>query len=522
MTLSLEDTMKGTVAELRRTFESGLTLPYKWRLGQLKALEAMVKSHKKEILEAIYKDLRKPEAEADMTELAVAEQEVRDSLVNLHKWMQPEEVPTPAWLVPAKCELRRDPYGVVLSISPFNYPFQLAFVPIMNALAAGNCVLLKPSELTPHVSALFARLIPAYLDTRAVQVVEGGIAETSALLAQRWDLVFFTGSEAVGKIVHQACARHLTPCVLELGGKSPVVVDKSVRDVQLAARRVVWGKFVNVGQTCIAPDYVLCHKDVYHAFLQAAKDEIRTMFSTDTSASPDLARIVSTRHAQRLADLLNDKSFKVEAGGEVNVPEKFIAPTLLSGVSLDSRVMEDEIFGPILPILQVNSTEEAVSIIRRKPQPLALYIFAHDRTICDDVMNQVPSGGVCLNDTLVHFACTTLPFGGIGTSGLGQYHGRFSFETFTHVRGVLSRWDHWLGDVPAMLRYAPYSPLKHKAFRLLTDAVAGVEFKTTLFTVNGTLNLVKALLMVLGVVYLVQQLGKEGTGWSGFLPSRGV
>ena len=433
----------------------------------------------------------------------------------------------------------------MLVIAPFNYPFQLAIVPVLNALAAGNCVLLKPSELTPHVSALLARLLPAYLDRRAARVVEGAIAETTALLNQRWDLVFFTGSETVGKIVHQvthpptrpspflhvqqlipithlqACAKHLTPCILELGGKSPVVVDKSVRDIQLAARRVVWGKFVNVGQTCIAPDYVLCHQEVYPAFLQAAKDEMRVMFSDKMKDSPDLARIVSTRHAERLAGLLKEKPGKIEVGGDVNVDEKYIAPTLISGVSLDSKLMEDEIFGPILPVLPVSSTEEAVAIIRRKPQPLALYIFANDRVVCDHMMNQIPSGGVCLNDVLVQFACGTLPFGGVGTSGLGQYHGRFSFETFTHVRGVLSRWDHWLGDLPASLRYAPYSPLKHKMFRALTDAVAGVEFRTTVFSAANVKVFVKGLLMALGLLYLFQ-LGKEHSGadWSGLLPKR--
>jgi aldehyde dehydrogenase (NAD+) len=352
----------------------------------------------------------------------------------------------------------REPLGLVLIISPWNYPVQLLLSPLVGALAAGNAALLKPSEVTPHVSAALARRVPEYLDSEAVAVVEGGVQEVTALLGERFDHVFYTGNGTVARVVMAAAAKHLTPVTLELGGKSPCIVDDDV-DVEIAARRIAWGKFMNAGQTCIAPDYVLVSERREQALVEALAKAIREFYGDDPRATPDYARIVNGRHYQRVARLLKDGD--VVVGGQTDESQNYVAPTLLRNVSPDADAMREEIFGPVLPILKVKDVAEAIRFVNEREKPLALYVFSNDERVQQEVLSRTSSGGVCVNGTLMHLANARLPFGGVGPSGMGAYHGRHSFETFSHRKSVLRR---KLARDPKFL-YPPYGKLKTRLAR---------------------------------------------------------
>jgi aldehyde dehydrogenase (NAD+) len=352
--------------------------------------------------------------------------------------------------------------GVVLIISPWNYPLQLLLVPLVGAIAAGNCAVLKPSEITPAMSDLFARRLPNYVDRESIQVVEGGVAETTALLAERFDHIFYTGNGTVGRIVMEAAAKHLTPVTLELGGKSPCIVDQHT-DLDVAAKRIIWGKFFNAGQTCVAPDYVLVQQAIEDALLARMKQTLVEFFGDDPSKSPDYGRIVNERHHQRLMKLLPG-SGEVVAGGVGDEEKRYIAPTILRNVPADAPVMADEIFGPILPVLKYAGIDEAIARVNARPKPLALYLFTNDEEVQKRVLERTSSGGVTVNHTLLHLTVPALPFGGVGASGLGAYHGKFSFETFSHRKSVLIK-PTWL-DLKFI--YPPYDKTKRKLVRWLT------------------------------------------------------
>lgn len=446
------------VARLRSHFDSGATKSLRWRLSQLDALEHLLMEREGDILEALHKDLGKPETEALLSEVRMIVGEVRLTRKKLRSWMKPERVRTPLIALPGRSYIYREPLGLVLIIAPWNYPFQTAVLPLVGALGAGNCVVLKPSEVAPHTSAAIAKWIPKYLDTKAVQVVEGGVPETTELLRQKWDHIFYTGNGTVGRIVMEAASKHLTPVTLELGGKSPTIVDETA-DLDGAAKRIVYGKFFNAGQTCVAPDYVLVDERVHDALLNRMVSAVREFYGDDPKQSPDFARIINDRHHARLARLLDGAD--VATGGEADASERYIAPTILKNVKEDDEVMKEEIFGPILPVISVPSVHAAVAFINRQPKPLALYCFSTNKEAQDAVIEGTSAGGTTINHVWLHVGVPTLPFGGVGESGMGAYHGRHSFETFSHQRGVLKK--STLKDPPLM--FPPYAPWKQRLLK---------------------------------------------------------
>jgi aldehyde dehydrogenase (NAD+) len=443
------ETVPQLLERLRATFRSGRTRPLEWRLDRLHALRALLKEREAEAFAALRADLGKPALEAYAGEVGFALAELDHTLKHLASWVRPERVPTPIANFKATSTIRRDPLGVVLIIGPWNYPLQLLVGPLVGALAAGNCAVLKPSELAPRTSALVARWFADFAPD-AVAVVEGGVPETTTLLEQRWDHIFFTGSTNVGKVVMAAAAKHLTPVTLELGGKSPCIVDEDV-DLDVAARRIVWGKFWNAGQTCVAPDHLLVHEAVARPFEERLVATIREFYGEDPQQSPDYARIVSERHHRRLVGMLGQG--ELVTGGQHDAESRYLAPTLLREPPAEAQVMQEEIFGPILPLLTVRNVGEAIERVNAGPKPLALYVFSNDRGRQEQVLSETSSGGACVNDTIAHLTVPDLPFGGVGDSGMGAYHGRTSFETFSHRKGVMAK-SNW-PDVK--LRYPPYA-----------------------------------------------------------------
>ena len=452
--------LQDAISGLRSAFAARRTRSYSWRIKQLRALRALCIERENEIAEALQADLGKSAFESSMTETLIVVKEIDHTISHLSKWMRAERVATPIVNQLGSSKIMREPLGVVLIIGPWNYPFQLIAAPLVGAIAAGNCALLKPSEMTPATSALLAKFIPQYMDAQAVRVLEGGVAETTAILEQRFDLIFFTGSTTVGRIVAQAAARHLTPTVLELGGKSPTIVARDA-NLDMAAKRIVWGKFLNAGQTCIAPDYVLVDKTVEAALIEKLRSTITEFYGTDPQKSHDYSRIVNTRNFTRVSAYLKDGS--VVTGGQCDEAARYIAPTILKNVSPDSKIMQDEIFGPILPVIPVNDMEEAIEFILARPKPLALYVFTESKSTASTFLERTSSGGACVNEVVSHFAIDTLPFGGVGDSGNGAYHGRASFEAFSHRKAVHDR--STLVDPP--IRYAPWDSAKQKLIRTL-------------------------------------------------------
>ncbi|MFD4563849.1 aldehyde dehydrogenase family protein [Streptomyces sp. NPDC058467] len=425
------------VSRLRATFRSGRTKPVEWRTRQLRRLREMLTEHGEDLAAALHADLGKSSTEAFRTEIDFTVREIDHTLEHLDGWLRPESAPVPAHLGDdASAWTQYDPLGVVLVIAPWNYPLQLLLTPLLGALAAGNAVVAKPSELAPATSDVVARLLPRYLDTEAVAVVEGGIPETTALLAERFDHIFYTGNGTVGRIVMRAAAEHLTPVALELGGKSPAFVDRDA-DLAVVADRLARGKFLNAGQTCVAPDYVLTDPETARALEPELAQAVEALFGTEPRRSAEFGRIVNERHFDRLSSLLD--SGRTVTGGDSDRATKYIAPTVLADVDPKAPVMREEIFGPILPIVTVADLDEAIGFINDRDKPLALYVFTESDTTRERIAAETSSGGLGFGLPLAHLTVSDLPFGGVGESGMGSYHGRYSIETFSHRKAVLEK-----------------------------------------------------------------------------------
>lgn len=449
-----------TVDRLRRSFGRGTTRPLAWRREQLRRLLRLLSDGEGELVAALHADLGKPAVEGRLTDLAPVAAEIEGMLRHLTAWARPERVRVPLIQRPGRATVVREPYGVALVIAPWNYPVHLLLLPTAAAVAAGNCVVAKPSELAPSTSAALARLARRHLDPDAVTLVEGGAQETQHLLAEPFDTIFYTGNARVGRLVMEAAARHLTPVTLELGGKSPVLVAADA-DLEVAARRIAWGKFLNAGQTCIAPDYVLVDRSAEDELVDRLEAAVRAFYGDDPRVSGDYARIINERHFDRLTGLLAASRDRVVVGGVSHRDERYLAPTVLRDVGPDDPLMEEEIFGPLLPVLPVTDMHEAAAFVRARAKPLALYVFSRSRSTIDRVLATTSSGGVGVNCTIQHAAIPGLPFGGVGESGMGAYHGRSGFETFSHRKAVLSKPTR--PDPP--LAYPPYTRLKRWVLR---------------------------------------------------------
>ena len=425
-----------TVQRHRAFFQSGATRPLEFRRAQLEKLLVALEENEDALLAALQADLRKSPDQAYVTEIALVQTEIRCALKNLRRWTAPKRGRTPWFVAPASGWTQPEPFGVALIFSPWNYPLQLLFMPLVSAIAAGNCIVLKPSELAPHTAEVMAALIRKNFAEEFISIATGGVDVAEALLRERFDKIFFTGSAQAGRAVMMAAARHLTPVTLELGGKCPAIVCADA-PIEMAARRIAWGKFLNTGQTCVAPDFVLVERSVRDAFVAALQKSLHEFYGDDPSQSKDYGRIVNQRHFDRLIKYLRDG--KIIHGGAHDAKDLFIAPTILADVSQDSPVMQEEIFGPILPVLEFDKLDDALALLRSRPTPLALYVFTRDRAVETRVLAEARSGGACVNDVVSHMVGTVLPFGGLGESGMGAYHGRTGFDAFTHQRAVLRR-----------------------------------------------------------------------------------
>lgn len=441
--------MEQVVKEQQQFFNSGKTLEISFRKQQLQKLKDILKEHEDEIYEALNEDFRKPPFESHATELFVLYQEIDHLLSNIDRWAKTKKVKSSLINFPSKSYIKPQPYGIVLVIAPWNYPIQLALNPVLGAISAGNTVILKPSENAPHTSRLLAKLINANFDPGFFRAVEGDAETTQSLLSEPLDYIFFTGSTHVGKIIMKSAAEQLTPLTLELGGKSPAIVDQSA-DLPLAAKRITWGKFINAGQTCVSPDYVYVHTSKRTELCRLIQKEIRSFYGDNPSQSDDFARIINNKHFDRLANLITPE--KVFHGGNTDPDTHYIEPTVMTEITWDDPVMQEEIFGPILPILPFDDLDEIISTLQNKSKPLALYLFSTNNKNQKKVIRNLQFGGGCINDTVAHLGNTELPFGGIGNSGFGLYHGKTSFDTFTHPKSIMKK-SNWL-DIP--MRYPPY------------------------------------------------------------------
>ena len=438
------------VSRHRNYFRTGATRSAAWRESQLTALQAMMTDRAEDFHASLWTDLRRNRTDADLIDVRYINGEADHALSHLRDWMKPAAVSTPPMLAPSHAQVRFDPLGVGLIIGTWNYPVMLTLSPLIAAISGGNAAVIKPSELAPATADVIARFLPEYLDRDAFSVVLGGVPETTALLQQQWDHIFFTGGPTVAKVIMTAAATHLTPVVLELGGKSPTIVHSSA-DLQVAARRITQGRWSNAGQTCTAPDYVLVFKDVAREFLAHLKGTIVQFYGEDPQKSPDYGRIITTRHFDRLAALLSGGT--IYHGGKVDRADRFIAPTVLVNVSPVSPVMQEEIFGPILPVLEVESVQEVVDFVNARPSPLGLYVFAEDQGVSEHILDATTSGDAAVNDCMLHPLIHDLPFGGVGNSGMGKYHGEWGFRAYTNARGVLNH----STQVDLDVRYPPYS-----------------------------------------------------------------
>ncbi len=451
----------GIVQRVRQGATDGLLRTRDQREAQLRALRRFLVECEDELVTALRDDLGKPPIEAYSTEIGFTIGEIDHIVSKLARWVKPTRVKVPLKLRPGRARLVPQPLGTVLVIAPWNYPVQLVLAPLAAALAAGNTVVLKPSEVAPATAEVLARRLGDYLDPRLVAVVTGAVPETTALLEERFDHIFYTGNGTVGRVVMRAAAEHLTPVTLELGGKSPAIVTAPT-DVEVAARRIAWGKFVNAGQTCVAPDHVLVDRELEAPLVGAIVAAVHRFYGDDPAASPDYARIVNERHHDRLVGLLDAGGFdEVALGGEHDRDRRYLAPTVLRGVAPDAAVMDGEIFGPILPVIAVDDLDAAIAHVNAGPAPLALYAFTDDEELQERVVAETSAGGVTLNHTLLHLAVDGLPFGGVGESGMGAYHGKAGFDVFTHHKPVLAK---RLKPDPALL-YPPYPKWKQRILR---------------------------------------------------------
>lgn len=441
-------------------FETNITKDYNFRLKQLKKLETILCKNEKEILNALYSDLHKTNFEGYFSELGIVKEELKFTLRHLKKWMKPVRVPTPLAHFKSTSRILYEPFGTVLIMSPWNYPVNLTLAPLVGAIAAGNCAAVKPSNYSPATSAVLDKLISDNFPAEYISVITGGREENTSLLEQRFDYIFFTGGTTVGKLVMQAAAKYVTPVTLELGGKSPCIVEESA-NLKIAARRIVFGKYLNAGQTCVAPDYLLLQNSVKDKFVAEIKTAVNEAFPTETYKDMHLPHIVNEKHFERLMNLM--KGEKIILGGTGDSRRRFIEPTILDGITFDSKIMQEEIFGPILPVLTFDSIDYTIKEIKDRERPLALYLFTKNKNIEKKVLSEISFGGGCINDTIVHLATNHLPFGGVGFSGMGKYHGMESFKVFSNAKSILKK--AYFPDIS--VRYHPYSESKLKLIRSL-------------------------------------------------------
>lgn len=440
---------KDVVINQREYFFEGKTKNLGFRIQQLKLLKKIIIRHEKDIMLALKKDLNKSKFETYETEIGFVLSELSYVIKNLPKWARCKRVRTPLTNFLSTSYSYPEPYGVTLIMSPWNYPFQLTITPLIGSIAAGNCTILKPSAYSPNTSDLIDKLISKYFDKSFITVVKGGREANNTLLEQKFDYIFFTGSPTVGKVVMKAASKHLTPVTLELGGKSPCIVDKTA-NIDLSAKRIIWGKLLNAGQTCIAPDYVFVHESVKDKLIDRMKNYIHEFYGNDISNNPEYPKIISEKHFNRLNSLIENEN--ILFGGESNKETGQIAPSLLDNVSEDSPVMKEEIFGPILPILEYKNINNVINFINNRPKALALYLFSNNKAIHKKIIKNISFGGGCINDTIVHFGSSYMPFGGVGESGMGGYHGKTSFDTFSHKKSIVKK----SNLVDLTLRYPPY------------------------------------------------------------------
>ncbi len=438
------------------------------RIAKLKKLHAAIWARRPELHAAIYKDFRKNPSEVDLTEIHLVLSEITDIIKHLKSWMKPHHVAAPLTLFGTRSEIVYEPKGVVLILSPWNYPFQLSMAPVAAAIAAGNCVILKPSSKTAHTAVFLKTLLGDVFPEEEIAVIEGGPEVADYLLEMKFDHIFFTGSPPVGKKIMAAAAKHLTPVTLELGGKSPVIVDETA-DVEKAASRILWGKFINAGQTCVAPDYVMIHESQKEKFVEAARKVIAARYGAadvDREKSPDYCRLVTQQHLEGLKKILDEsvrQGAKIAFGGQTDPAARYFAPTLVTDVTKDSALMREEIFGPILPLVAYRDLDQAIALIQSREKPLALYMFSRNDKNVDKVLRETTSGGACVNTLMLHLANPELPFGGVGQSGMGNYHGFFGFKTLSHERGVLRQ-----GPLETIkMFYPPYTPKVKKMIELV-------------------------------------------------------
>ncbi|TRY79592.1 hypothetical protein TCAL_11732 [Tigriopus californicus] len=463
------DDYKQLLDTARNAWNSRKTRPIAWRKHQLEQFLKLLDENEEILVQALFQDLHKPKQEAITFEVEFTRNVIRGCLAQVDQWPQDEHVAKNLLTIMDTTFIRRDPYGVVLIMGAWNYPIQLSLVPVAGALVAGNCIFVKPSELAPHSAQVMTALFNQYMDRECCRAIMGGIPETTELLKHRFDYIFFTGSSRVGRVVGEAANKYLTPCTMELGGKCPAWIDKGI-NMDIAIKRIVWSKMANMGQTCVAPDYLLCSEEVRDLILSKIPVYYKQFFGSDAKASPDLCRIINDTHVQRLKRLKDKTKGTVVFGGHIDVEERFMDLTIITEISKDDAVMEEEIFGPILPIVTVNSVQEAAQWINEKPKPLSLYIFSDHTENQDYLIDNTSSGSVCLNDAIVQLSVETLPFGGVGDSGYGSYHGKYTFETFSHRKSVLKRDMGIIGETLGVARYPPYSDKKINTLKNLVKA----------------------------------------------------
>ncbi|XP_033638628.1 aldehyde dehydrogenase family 3 member B1-like [Asterias rubens] len=480
------------VKRARDAFRAGKTKSIESRRKLLHDMLRMVTEKEQDFVDAMHRDLKKPRFESVSYEIDYSKNEIINTLNNLDDWTKPQKVEKPLHMIRVPAYVQHQPYGVLLIIGAWNYPHQLTIQPLIGAIAAGNTVIIKPSEIAHEYATLLAKIIPQYFDNDCVQVVNGGVSLTTNLLKEKFDHILYTGSSGVGKIVMRAAADHLTPVTLELGGKSPCFIDDNV-DVSVVAHRLIWAKMMNAGQTCIAPDYVLCHRSMNEKLLSAIAQTIKEFYGEDPKTSPDLGRIINDRHFQRVLGLT--KCGRIAVGGDSDASQRYIAPTVLVDVKETDSVMQDEIFGPVLPIFNIDDVDEAIEVINSKAKPLGLYVFSRSKDVIRRFTEETTSGGLVTNDCLLQASIETLPFGGVGGSGMGAYHGRFSFDTFSHKRSCVNG-NPGLEKLFSM-RYPPFSERKMNLMQWLLNKKLKNRFLSFTFKLSLLAALAGVLFMIL-------------------------
>ncbi|HID0824018.1 TPA: aldehyde dehydrogenase [Clostridium botulinum] len=453
------ENIRNILEKQKSFFDKGYTKDINFRIEALKKLKHNIKINENNIFKALKIDLNKSEFETFITEIGIVYDEINGAIKNIKKWSKPKKVKTPITNFLASSYIYNEPYGVALIMSPWNYPFQLIMAPLVGAISAGNCVLLKPSELAIETEKIIVKIIKDTFSDEYIGVITGGIEESTALLKEKFDYIFYTGGINVGKIVMRAAAEHLTPITLELGGKSPCIVDKDA-NIDLAARRIAWGKFLNAGQTCVAPDYLVVHRNIKEKLISSIENYIIEFFGENTFESEEYPRIINERHFKRLEGYL--KEGKIVSGGNTDINNLYIEPTIIEGINFENRIMEEEIFGPVFPVIEFENIDKVIEIVKNNPKPLALYYFSENKEKQEFIIKNISFGGGCINDTIMHLSTSTLPFGGVGNSGIGGYHGRASFDTFSHKKSILKKSN--LIDVK--IRYAPFKGKINLAKRL--------------------------------------------------------